>query len=122
MSSFSSAPRAGPSRVAPGSAHSTPTRADLSYQQQHYSTFTNDLQRGRLAALQPEAIEEKGALAAASEAVSNACANFFQTLLYRVASACLPCWELISAFNLFPRLREGEEQSRRDRSGKVTVS
>ena len=64
----------------------------------YYSTFTNNIQQQRLAALQPvKDFEEESYATRVSRSVS----NFYRSLLYRIGTACLPCFEIAAAFNLF---------------------
>lgn len=60
----------------------------------HYSTFTSDLQLQRLAVLQPDPISECSAVETMANSVSKSVSNFFRNLFYRVATACVPCYEL----------------------------
>ena len=53
-----------------------------------------------MAALQPEPIKEEtlaDSLSSTAASVSECVSGFFRSLLYRVAVACLPCWELLTA-------------------------
>jgi hypothetical protein len=79
----------------------------------HYSTFTNDIQAQRLAALQPEHIEKTSAITTFATSVSSSVSNLFRTALYRLATACLPCWEFAVAINLVPvrSSRKAEEEA-----------
>ncbi|XP_059083965.1 uncharacterized protein LOC131881193 [Tigriopus californicus] len=68
----------------------------------YYSTFTNNLQQERLAALQPSKdIDEGGGGDSLVQRLSEAICGFYRALLYRIGVACLPCFEIASAFNLF---------------------
>ena len=69
-------------------ALAVPLQDDLQHQQE------------RLAALQPEPIKEEtlaDSLSSTAASVSECVSGFFRSLLYRVAVACLPCWELLTA-------------------------
>eukprot|EP00095_Tigriopus_kingsejongensis_P011672 maker-scaffold59_size442576-snap-gene-2.13 protein:Tk11672 transcript:maker-scaffold59_size442576-snap-gene-2.13-mRNA-1 annotation:"hypothetical protein TcasGA2_TC001061" len=90
----------------------------------YYSTFTNNLQQERLAALQPskDADEPHESW---SHNLSEYVSNFYRVILYRVGTACLPCFEIASAFNLFGLFRtkgRAEDDSLLSRSSRSSTS
>jgi len=103
----------------------------------HYSTFTDDTQARRFAALQEWAKEyeeerqEESKWSNVAKRASERIGEWFRTCLYRAGMACLPCLELLAAFNLLPRLGrkarrdDGGEEGREDAtliSGKSSVA
>ena len=95
---------------------------DALKQQEHYSTFTNDLQAQRLAALKETAEEYKESssnvatatdkISSWANSVSSGVSDFFHYLLFRTASACLPCFEIVSALNLLGSRRSAANEER----------
>lgn len=67
----------------------------------YYSTFTNNLQQERLAALQPSKDIDESDGDSLAHRLSETICGFYRALLYRIGVACLPCFEIASAFNLF---------------------
>ena len=76
-----------------------------------YSTFTSEIQAQRLAALKPTADEyakaEKAWLgsrilnscSSCANRMSNSLSNLCTEIVYRMATACTPCFEILSAMN-----------------------
>ena len=84
----------------------------------HYSTFKNDIQAQRLAALQATADEHTDTRSRPVRLMSNACASLsrsassiFSELLYRMSLACLPCFEIMTAFNIFGGSKKSEAKN-----------
>ncbi len=103
----------------------TESSSNASQGRHHYATFTNDLQAQRLAALQASAKQcEREELEDASisrrcsvfvSTVSDGIAGVFRSLIFKVSSACLPCFEVMLAFNLLPMGRSSSAAKARRR-------
>lgn len=93
---------------------------------QHYATFTNDLQAQRMAALQASAKEIRdeeeaessfaSRISGLASSVSDGITGVFRSVVFQVSSACLPCFEILAAFNLLPFGRSAKAAARRGKT------